>query len=195
MTKTFTFSPLVSACILDPRIQNAVDDLTRKTMAKGFDPSFSWAEFPSYIDTWLAAQQTVAEWCKEQCRLWDATWGVILGAALAYPRRVDTQDDLAVGGIFECWQEGWLSRHVVVAGQAVGLTLRCGYENASLEVEFANDLTRAQYKALSLPDWTLDGCEITSPPVRVREDEGGAATVNLIELREHVANALSALNV
>ena len=199
MSDLFTFPPLVSTYLLDPRVQNAVDDLTKSTMAKGFDTQFSWNEFPGYVATWLAAQHVVAEWCTAQFELWDASWGHELGGAPDYANRIESDDLLSAGGVYECWQEGWVSRHVNVNDRPIGLAVECDVDvgEVKISIEFSEELTPSLRRELESFGWSLDRASdaytLASLPIKIERAKEGYATLDVAKLLDYASAALSVL--
>ncbi len=191
MTDNYTFPPLTSAYLCDPRVQGAVDGLARAKMISGFDPALDWAEFPAYVDAWLSAQQTVAEWCRSSFELWDLIWGTAVDQQSAYRPRLETFDDLPNGGISECWIDAWYGRHVLLGRRAVSLDLH--YEDGfSLGVRFTTSLSKAAWRKLGLTDWQMEDDEIFGPTIPI-DCTDGVATLDLISLQSAARRVVEAL--
>ena len=156
MKNEFRFREAVSAYFSDPKLSNAVDELTPPTMLKGFDTAFQWHEFPEFVDAWVAAQKVVGEWAKDLFDLWDQVWGAALEVEVPYASPVQAIKNLSNGGMYEAWQKGWYQRAVNTPSfGAVGLAVFCeergGEAGFHLQIEFSQEQRR-----FSLPEWTTD---------------------------------------
>ncbi len=201
MTENFEFAPLVSSYLTDPRIQSAVDDLAGKTMAKGYDTEFSWDEFPEYVDAWLAAQQTVAEWCKTYSSLWEETWGFAVNGRFGYSDRAKSDDLLDVGGILECWWDNWSSRHIDIGNLTVGLIIYFDTTDLQLGIEFEagsnKKHTKSSKNLLEEMGWEFeddDTDQMWTRKVRIKKERSAIASIDLRELQQDAKQAIDALS-
>jgi hypothetical protein len=188
---TFEFRPLVETYFADQRVRSAVDELLSRRFGEGHAPHFEWEEFRSYVDAWLAAQQTAAEWAKDICDIWEQVWGVQLdGHCPLVPRPTATVTvDIASGGIREAWFDGWYSRVVRSRYGPVGLVVYGDTEEFNVQLEFEKKAPK-----LDLSEWSFDNEEIDSPTVALSR-ASGTTLLDLTTLQEEARRAIALLTL
>lgn len=192
MIEPYEFPPLVSAYLTDARVRNAVDTLTGRTMTKGFDSDFEWSDYPVYVDGWLAAQQTVAEWNKAQFAIWDRVWGTAFDGEVIYDAGSTTADVFTRSGIAECWQDNWYGRHVKIGTGVYNLCVVWNNDSLFIEIEFVKAVPKKTFDTLKPTGWQRNDDELDGPEVHIKK-EGRTAFLPLVELQAHAREAVEAL--
>lgn len=187
MHQTYQFEALPNRYLTDSRIKSAVDELASRKMISGFNPQFEYSEFPDYVQAWLSAQQTVADWANMLHELWDQIWGASFQSGILYVDRMSSNADLSDGGIFEAWTEGWHGRHVQTKIGPIQLVVYSENNDFWLQVEFEEEGEK-----FSLTNWKLDDYELDSPKVSTKRHEN-QASLNLTDLRDYAREALGKL--
>lgn len=189
MNQTYKFDALPNRYLTDKRVESAVDELASKKMIPGFNAQFNYDDFPDYVQAWLSAQQTVADWATVLHDLWDQTWGMSFETEIPYIDRMLDDADLSDGGIAETWIDGWYGRKIQTKWGPVQLVICRNVNKFSLQVEFEEEGEK-----FSLKNWELDEYELDSASVKATSQEK-QALLDLTDLRDYARQALGKLGV
>lgn len=137
-SNTIHLNELVYAYACNPRILAAVDDLAFLEK-KNHSRIFPNHDFQDYVDAWLAAQQTIAEYTKAVSEMWHKTWGkALINEGFVYNNDFDTFKIIKPLSLSDIWEYGNYGKIFETKFGPALFKFIFDVDNLYLEIEFEN---------------------------------------------------------